>query len=154
MARKIYIRTDEPELRVVNTTTGEIVSGVSTVKCSNIDDFIMCFLSSIKEVAALDGNSIRHIQYCWKYSSFNYHIPEANVIVNDQDFKETIRQNGLNTSDAVINNSINRLYKAGMLLKKCKGKYMLNPKYFFKGSLTNRSKLQLNVIYDREETNE
>ena len=148
MAKKIYTQITNPELKVVCTTTGEIISGVSTVKCDNIDDFIMCFLSSIKEVASLDGNSIRVLLFCWKFSSFNYNIPEANIIVNDVDFKERLRLNGLNLSDASINNAINKLYKAGMLQKKCRGKYTLNPKYFFKGTLANRSKLQLNVIYE------
>ena len=148
MAKKIYTQITNPDLKVVCTTTGEIISGVSTVKCDNIDDFIMCFLSSIKEVASLDGNSIRVLLFCWKFSSFNYNIPEANIIVNDVDFKERLRLNGLNLSDASINNAINKLYKAGMLQKKCRGKYTLNPKYFFKGTLANRSKLQLNVIYE------
>lgn len=148
MAKKIYTQITNPELKVVCTTTGEIVSGVSIVKCDSIDDFIMCFLSSIKEVASLDGNSIRVLLFCWKFSSFNYNMPEANVIVNDVDFKERLRLNGLNLSDASINNAINKLYKAGMLQKKCRGKYTLNPKYFFKGTLANRSKLQLNVIYE------
>ena len=148
MAKKIYTQITNPELKVVCTTTGEIVSGVSTVKCDSIDDFIMCFLSSIKEVASLDGNSIRVLLFCWKFSSFNYNIPEANIIVNDIDFKERLRLNGLNLSDASINNAINKLYKAGMLQKKCRGKYTLNPKYFFKGTVANRSKLQLNVIYE------
>lgn len=148
MAKKIYTQITNPDLKVVCTTTGEIVSGVSTVKCDSIDDFIMCFLSSIKEVAPLDGNSIRVLLFCWKFSSFNYNIPEANIIVNDVDFKERLRLNGLNLSDASINNAINKLYKAGMLQKKCRGKYTLNPKYFFKGTLANRSKLQLNVIYE------
>ena len=150
MAKKIYTQIINPELKVVCTTTGEIVSGVSTVKCDSIDDFIMCFLSSIKEVASLDGNSIRVLLFCWKFSSFNYNIPEANIIVNDVDFKERLRLNGLNLSDASINNAINKLYKAGMLQKKCRGKYTLNPKYFFKGTLANRSKLQLNVIYENK----
>ena len=148
MAKKIYTQITNPELKVVCTTTGEIVSGISTVKCDSIDDFIMCFLLSIKEVASLDGNSIRVLLFCWKFSSFNYNIPEANIIVNDVDFKERLRLNGLNLSDASINNAINKLYKAGMLQKKCRGKYTLNPKYFFKGTLANRSKLQLNVIYE------
>ena len=52
MAKKIYTQITNPDLKVVCTTTGEIVSGVSTVKCDSIDDFIMCFLSSIKEVAS------------------------------------------------------------------------------------------------------
>lgn len=151
MTKKVYTQTDVPEFKVVNTVTGEIISGISTVRCESIDDFIMCFLSSIREVAALDGNSIRVLLYCWKYSSFNYNLPEANVIVNDKDFKSTIRKNGLDMSDAVINNCFMKLSKAGMLIAKCRGKYILNPKYFFKGTLANRSKLQVNIIYDGEQ---
>ena len=150
MTKKIYTQTDIPEFKVVNTVTGEIISGISTVRCESIDEFIMCFLSSIREVAALDGNSIRILLYCWKYSSFNYNLPEANVIVNDKDFKNTIRKNGLDMSDAVINNCFMKLSKAEMLIAKCRGKYILNPKYFFKGTLANRSKLQVNIIYDGE----
>lgn len=148
MSKKIFTKITEPELKVINTNTGEIISGVSTVKYDNIDDFIMCFLSSIKEVTSLDGNSIRVLLFCWKFSSFNYNIPEANIIVNDVDFKNNLRKNGLDLSDASINNAINKLYKANMLQKKCRGKYMLNPKYFFKGTLVNRSKLQLNIVYE------
>ena len=151
MTKKVYTQTDIPEFKVVNTVTGEIISGISTVRCESIDEFIMCFLSSIREVAALDGNSIRVLLYCWKYSSFNYNLPEANVIVNDKDFKSTIRKNGLDMSDAVINNCFMKLSKAGMLIAKCRGKYILNPKYFFKGTLANRSKLQVNIIYDGEQ---
>lgn len=150
MTKKIYTQTDIPEFKVVNTVTGEIISGISTVRCESIDEFIMCFLSSIREVAALDGNSIRILLYCWKYSSFNYNLPEANVIVNDKDFKNTIRKNGLDMSDAVINNCFMKLSKAEILIAKCRGKYILNPKYFFKGTLANRSKLQVNIIYDGE----
>ena len=151
MTKKIYTQTDIPEFKVVNTVTGEIISGISTVRCESIDEFIMCFLSSIREVAALDGNSIRILLYCWKYSSFNYNLPEANVIVNDKDFKNTIRKNGLDMSDAVINNCFMKLSKAEILIAKCRGKYILNPKYFFKGTLANRSKLQVNIIYDGEQ---
>ena len=43
MAKKIYIQQNHPELKVVNTETGEIVSGVATTKVDTIDEFIMIF---------------------------------------------------------------------------------------------------------------
>ena len=30
--------------------------------------------------------------------------------------------------------------------KKCKGTYMLNPQYFFKGKLVDKSKLELRMV--------
>ena len=38
--------------------------------------------------------------------------------------------------------------KKGILIKECRGQYILNPLYFFKGTLGNRAKLQLNITSD------
>ena len=55
MAKKIYIQQNKPELCVVNTDTGEIVSGVASTKVENIDEFIMIFLLNIQDAFKLDG---------------------------------------------------------------------------------------------------
>ena len=55
MAKKIYIQQSHPELSVVNTDTGEIISGVATAKVENIDEFIMIFLLNIQDAFKLEG---------------------------------------------------------------------------------------------------
>jgi hypothetical protein len=149
MTKKIFTRISQPELSVVNTVTGEIVSAVAEVKCSSVDEFIMCFMSSIPQVVKLDGNTIRVLMWCWKFSSFNPNIPEANVINNDKAFKEKIRQEGCDMSDAVIDKAIHILKKEGMLMRRCKGNYFLNPSYFFRGTLSNRAKLQYQISFNK-----
>ena len=149
MAKKIFTKITHPELSVVNTSTGEIVSGVAEVKCSSIDEFIMCFMSSIPQVVKLDGNTIRVLMWCWKFSSFNPSIPEANVINNDKAFKDSIRREGGDLTDGVIDGAIHKLYTEGMLIRRCKGSYFLNPSYFFRGTLSNRSKLQYQILFNK-----
>lgn len=147
--KKVYVSKDMPELKVVNTETGEVVSGVAKVSCDSIDEFIMCFLSSVPEVCKLDGNTIKVLMWCWKLSSFNPSMPDANTIVNDRFFKERIREGGCDFCDSVINKSICILNGKGFLIRRCKGNYYLNPKYFFKGTLSDRSRLECRVSYGR-----
>lgn len=149
MSRRIFTRINRPDLAVVNTATGELVSGVADIKCNSIDEFIMCFMASIPQVVKLDGNTMRVLMWCWKFSSFNPSIPEANIITNDKAFKDKIRQEGCNLTDTVINKAIHTLYVEGMLIKRCKGSYFLNPDYFFRGTLSSRANLQYNVSYNK-----
>ena len=150
MANKIFTRVINPDLAVVNTITGEIESAVATVKVSTIDEFIFCFLKSIPQITSLDGNTMRVLMWCWKFSSFNPNIPEANYICNDVEFKENIRREGGDLSNGVIDIAFHDLCKKGFLVRKCRGRYLLNPNLFFKGTLSNRSKLVCNVEYNPE----
>ena len=150
MAKRIFTKIEHPELTVVNNVDGTIVSGVADIKCSTIDEFIMCFMASIPQVVQLDGNTIRVLMWCWKFSTFNPNIPEANMITNDKAFKNKIRQEGGDMSDSTIDKAIHTLFKKGMLLRRCKGSYFLNPDFFFRGTLSNRAKLQCNISFNND----
>ena len=150
MAKKIITSITNPQLAVVNTNTGEIQSAVAKIKVDSVDEFIFCFLNSIPQITSLDGNSMRVLMWCWKFSTFNSIKPEANYIHNDIDFKESIRNEGGNLSNGVIDLAVHNLCKKGFLIKKCRGKYMLNPDFFFKGTISNRSKLVCNIEYNPE----
>ena len=92
------------------------------------------------------------MQACWILSSFNSRSnAEGNVVDNNPAFKENVRKLGYDLPDGSINNSISKLCKAGALIKRCKGSYMLNPTYFFKGTLTDRSKLQSLLTYEPQQ---
>ena len=147
MTKKIFTKVTNPDLAVVNTVTGEIESAVASVSVDSIDDFIFCFLKSIPQITSLDGNTMRVLMWCWKFSSFNPNIPDANYISNDLDFKEKVRGEGGNLSNGTIDLAFHTLKDKGFLTKKCRGKYMLNPDLFFKGTLSNRSKLKYSIEY-------
>lgn len=143
--KKIFTQVEQPLLATVNTDTGEIVSGVATLKVTSVDEFIMVFLNSLPQVFDLEGQQLKVLMCCWKYSSFNPSAPEGNRIVNSKAFKEYVRSNGLDISDAAIDNAFSIMAKKRILVKECRGQYLLNPEYFFKGTLSNRAKLQLNI---------
>ena len=149
MTKKIFTKITHPELNVVNVETGEIVSGVATVRCDSVDDFIMCFFNSIPQITKLEGNVLKILMWCWRFSTFSSSIPEANVIVNNKAFKEMIRkEGGDNYSDSMIDRAVHILHKNGLLIRRCKGSYFLNPDYFFRGTLSNRARLQCNITYE------
>ena len=50
---------------------------------------------------------------------------------------------GLDISNNTIDLYFHQLTKEGFLVKLCKGKYMLNPKYFFKGTLNDSAKMTI-----------
>lgn len=153
MSKKIFTKINHSELRTININTGEIVSAVTEIKCDSIDTFIFCFLNSIKEITHLDGNSIRVLLWCWKFSSFNLSLPTGNRIHNDATFRDEIRTMGGDLTDSVINKAFSILSKKRLLIKQGRGSYILNPKYFFKGNLSDRSKLKYILSYDGTENN-
>jgi len=151
MRRRIYLSVNQPDLSVTRNSTGEIVGGISKRECSDIDEYIMFFLASLPKIEKLDGNALKVLMWCWKLSSWNPTVPDANTVTNDKAFKETIRKNGSELTDPTINKAIHELAKTDFLIKRCKGSYFLNPNYFFKGTLTNRAKLQYQLSYDGEQ---
>lgn len=141
---KKYITETSKDYALLDKHTGEILEYKQTKKVS-IDEFIMVFFSGFPEVFKLEGNALKVLMCIWKFSSFNLHAPEANMFINNVLFKEFVRKEGLDIADSTIDVYVSTLNKKGLILKKCRGTYMLNPDYFFKGTLSNRSKLKLSI---------
>lgn len=86
---------------------------------------------------------------CWKHSTYNKENEvSGNIVHNNASFKQHCREEGLDLSDASIDNNISALCKAGLLIKKCRGEYLLNPDYFFKGSLSQRTKMLMQFVVE------
>lgn len=112
----------------------------------SVNDYINVLFSCISKIMELGGRPIKILMCCWKYSSFNpLNETEGNMITNSKRFKDYVRSCGLEISDASIDDAISLLCKNGFLIKICRGERMLNPEYFFKGTISQRSKLKLSV---------
>lgn len=148
--KKNFIKVNQPELSVVNTETGEIVKeGINKIIAVDLDSYIMIFLNSLSGLYNLDGLEIKVLMGCWKKSLFATEY-EGNIVVNDVEFKQSIINDGLDLSPASIDVYISKLTKKEMLIRIAKGKYMLNPKYFWKGVVNSRSKLLFELRYEGE----
>lgn len=152
--KKVYKTELIPNQAIVNLEDGEVISAVAKRKCETLSDFIVCYLDTIPEVWKLDGNALKILTACWKFSTYNaIDIKETNTVFTNSIFKNYARREGLNISDSGIDKSICVLAKKGFLVRRAKGCYYLNPKYFFRGKLSDRSKLQYIIEYNQENPN-
>ena len=143
-----YITETSDQYSLLDKATGEILEYRQTKKVS-MEEFIMIFFSSFPELFKLQGVHLKILLCCWKYSSYDAdNVKEGNVFHNNSSFKGFCRQDGLDISDPQIDNAVSALCRRRLLIKRCRGEYLLNPEYFFKGKLSNRSKLQLNLLVD------
>ena len=146
MAR--YITEKSKDYSVVDNHTGELLELRQTRKLS-LEEFIMVFFSSYPELFKLIGLQLKILMCCWKHSTYNKeNDTTGNIVHNNASFKQHCKDEGLNLSDASIDNNISQLCKAGLLIKKCRGEYVLNPNYFFKGSLSQRTKMMMNFMVE------
>lgn len=138
-----YLTEINPGYSLVDNATGELKEFKQVRKIKQ-DDFIMVFLSSIPKFYKMEGGQIKMMMSLWKLSSFNAaNTKEGNIITNDLYTKTQIRNMGLDISNNTIDLYFHQLTKEGFLVKLCKGKYMLNPKYFFKGTLNDSAKMTI-----------
>ena len=142
---KVYTNNVDPDYQLLDVNTGEIKEWKRTQVVS-IDEFIIFFFASIPDLVRLKGMQLKVLMCCWKHSTYNNVVEEGNIFHNDKLFKDYVRSCGLDMKDGAIDVIIHNLTKANVLIKKCKGTYMLNPKYFFKGKLADRSRLEMKIV--------
>ena len=141
---KAFVTEIDPDYALVDKHTGEIKNFKRT-RVVNVDEFIMFFFNSIPELVGLEGLHLKILMCCWKASSYNNVETEGNIVNNNKLLKDYIRQCGMDVSDNTVDVVISKLAKKNILIKKCKGTYMLNPNYFFRGRLSEKSKLELKI---------
>lgn len=97
----------------------------------------------VLEMCKLEGSMIKILFVCTSVA-----VPDkledenVNVIFNNKIFKQEVRDSGIDLSDVGIDSYISKLCKMNFLIKKCRGMYVLNPRFFFKGTLNDAAKMQ------------
>ncbi len=143
-----YETEKSEDYSILDNRTGEILD-LNITKKVDIDEFIMVFFASCPQLMNLTGNHLKVLICCWKHSTYNPQNEEqGNIVHNGTGFKKACRENGLDISNASIDNAISALCKKGFLIKKFRGEYLLNPVYFFRGKLSNRSKVNINFTVE------
>lgn len=138
---KALITKTSDDYSLLDKRTGEITEYKQTKKVE-LGEFIQVYFSSCPQIMKLKGSYLKVLMCIWKYSTYNpANEMEGNIIHNDSLFKEYCREEGISNSDALIDNAFSKLNKEGIIIKQCRGTYMLNPEYFFKGSLSSRTKI-------------
>ena len=152
MATLVTKSSDEYSL--LNKQTGEIIEYKQT-KRVNLGEFIQVYFASCPKIMKLQGTYIKVLVCIWKYSTYNpANESEGNLICNNVMFKKYCKNEGLECSGAIIDNAFSKLNKEGIIIKQCRGTYRLNPEYFFKGTLSSRTKILYSYKVEPEDKNE
>lgn len=149
MAKKFRTIVD-PNNIIVNKETGEIVGASIKRVCEKPEDFIKLYLTSIDDLLDLNQREFQILLVCIKSSQF-YDEAEAkgNFFNNDARFKTNCRRIlDEELSDNNINVCISRLAAKKIIIRQSRGLFVMNPRYFFKGTITKKSRLELVATYE------
>lgn len=130
---------------------GEIISAqVKRIKKVTAEEFCQVYLRDNDEFYKLSKAESNLLSVCWLnsvyYDDEQFKCP-GNKITFDAQFKDiAAEKTGL--KEGTIKNTMAALVKKDMLLKdeNYKGIYYLNPKYFFKGRINDRTQIIDKVV--------
>jgi hypothetical protein len=149
MAKKFRTIID-PTKVIVDNETGEAISAVAKRVCDTQEEFIKIYLNSIDDLISLDNRMFQVLMVCLREAKFcDDKNQDGNTLYNFKDFKDKCRKlidNEL--SDKAINMYVSRLASMNILVRKSRGEFVLNPRYFVKGQMTPKTRLQLVVEYE------
>lgn len=147
MGRKYFTTKTYKNISLSNNETGEELGFYQKRECKTQREFIKVYFDCISELTGCLEKGLYATMFAvWKYSTFTNNY-EGNKFNNDKGFKDECRRLGINKDDKAINTDIYRLAKRKVLRKVSKGLYILNPKYFAKGTLKEDTNMKFEVEY-------
>lgn len=123
---------------------------ITTLKKVKAEEFCQIYLRNNDDFYNLSKAESNVLAVCWLHSIY-YEDPEfncpGNKVTFDGQFKQVVKDK-TKLSDGTIKNTMKSLVNKRMLIKdqKFRGVYYLNPNYFFKGRISERTKLITKVI--------
>lgn len=133
----------------VDSLTGEVVeSTIVSVRKVKPDEFIQVYLEDFAGLLRLTGNELKLLLFIWRESIWYdgmENLPGNKVVINKQLIDSIASAVGV--TEGAVRNSISKLSAKSVLLKdaKYRGIYYLNPEFFFKGKIGDRTK-RLRVV--------
>lgn len=135
--------------KIVLGEGGEIISAeITTFKKVTAEEFIQVYLKDNEQFYNLSKPEYSVLSILWLKS--DYYKDEGNpgnkIVINKQIRDIIADKTGI--ADSTIKNAVASLVKKNMIFKdqNYKGVYYLNPEYFFKGSISDRTKCIRHII--------
>lgn len=139
---KKKIHTQSIENITYDGETGE-VQRVHTQKVGAFEKerpFVKMYLDDLGDLIGLDPAVKSVLLELVKNMGYNNAVPAYKPI------KEMIAKN-IGVSLSTVNNGIQKLSDKGILIRKARGLYVVDPNYFGRGSWTDISKIKLTIEY-------
>lgn len=132
MGKKVYESTET----IINEQTGEVIQ-TKNVQTRRVraERFMQVYIKDISSLYSLNETHLKVLMELWSLSKFN-----TNEVFLSKTRKDDIAKR-IKKSLSGVNNSISQLCKRGLLLRRARQEYILNPKIFFKGEQIKRGKV-------------
>ena len=127
---------------------GEILSAeVKTIKTVSACQIYLRDNEEFYKLSKAESNVLAVLWYTSNYYEDKDRALPGNKISLDEELRDTIKIK-TNLAAGTIRNTITSLVKKKMLLKdsRYKAVYYLNPEYFFKGKISDRTQIIKNII--------
>lgn len=127
---------------IVDEATGEI-NDLYIKRKVDINEFVMMFLLTIDEVNNnLSGNEIKVLLAAVRSSKPNIDDNNKSTFITcSLEFKSLIK--GIKPQN--VSKYLKKITELGFIIRKTRSEYELNPLYFFRGTLTQRTKCLMNI---------
>ena len=129
---------------------GEILQDfVIEKKCNTQEEFLKIYINSIDDLASIDHLTFQVMLIVLKRARFcDKENKDGNEFFNNDNFKKEVKDKLGLKKDNTVNKYVSNLAKAKILLRVNKGSYILNPRYFARGKMTDKTRMELIVKYD------
>ena len=135
------------KVKIVENGEVKLDVNTSTIvkKTKNTEQFIQVYLEDMKGMMGIDnGTHLKVLFLMWRDSQYNSpSANEGNIVTILKDDKEKWASE-IGCSVKTINNAITALKTQGLLIGKARARYVLNPKFFFKGPIKERQQVIIN----------
>ncbi len=148
MTKTIYIRDNSK--CIADKEHGEILQDFVVEKiCDSQEEWLKIYINSLDDLASIDHQTfqvmlivLKRARFCGKKNI------DGNEFFNNDNFKEEVKAKLGIEKDNTVNKYVSNLAKAKILLRVNKGSYILNPRYFAKGTMTNKTRAKLIIQYN------
>lgn len=150
MAKKDnYITIEVEGKKILTEDTGELDKMYARINVGSQEEFLKIYINSIDDLSNIDHQTFQVMLIVLKRAKY---IDKDNIygneFFNNDNFKQEVKAKLGIKKDNTVNKYVSNLAKAKILLRVNKGSYILNPRYFARGVMTNKTRMELIVKYD------
>lgn len=145
-----YISVEVQGKKILDEEHGTLDKMYAKVNVGSQEEFLKIYLNSLDDLISLDNKMFQILLIVLRRARFiDKEDALGNEFFNNDSFKEEVRKKiDPGYSDNTINKYVSLLAQQHMLLRVNKGSYILNPRYFAKGKITAKTRMELIVQYN------
>lgn len=144
-----YISVEVEDKKVLDEKTGELSKLYAKINVGSQEEFLKIYINSIDDLAKIDHTTFQVMLIVLKRAKFSdKDNVYGNEFFNNDNFKQEVKDKLGFKKDNTVNKYISILAKTKILLRVNKGSYILNPRYFARGKMTAKTRMELIVKYD------